>query len=96
MKENQMKKIEKTESNLNQKPQILSPILTVEIPYERTKRSFLLKEKSYQVLVQYASYLSQHHGTKIDEDKVVESLIETLKKDKGFLSFEKKENPPDD
>lgn len=96
MKESQMKKTQKSETILNQKQQILNPILAVEIPYERTKRTFLLKEKSYQVLVQYASYLSKHHGTKIEEDKVVESLIDTLKKDKGFLSFEKRETPPDD
>lgn len=64
-----------------------APRLTVELPVEAQKKSFSLKVPTLKILADYAAFLSAHHRQTIEEERVLESLVAELGKDKAFASW---------
>lgn len=67
------------------------PILAVELPVAHTRKNLSLKEPATQLLAAYAAFLSAHHGKEVEEDRVVEGLIESLRRDRLFATWMKEQ-----
>ena len=67
------------------------PLLAVELPVGHTRKNLSLKEPTAQLLAAYATFLSAHHGKAVDEDRVVEGLIESLRRDRLFTTWMKEQ-----
>lgn len=63
------------------------PRIAVDLPVEMHKKSFTLKSHTVALLAEYAAFLSEHHGTKVDEDRVVEGALAELESDRAFARW---------
>ena len=70
-----------------QKTEPATPRLQVDLPIVSQRKSFALKEPTIQLLTDYATFLSAHHGQKIEDDLVLEGLITGLSKDRLFQAW---------
>jgi hypothetical protein len=63
------------------------PCVEVDVPITTVRKSFSVKEPLAKVLTEYAAFLSEHHGKAIDEDRVIDGLIDGLRRDPLFAAW---------
>lgn len=66
------------------------PRIAVELPVTLHKKTFALKETSLRLLTIYADFLSEHHGQKVEEERILDSLIQRLAGDRAFGIWQRK------
>lgn len=66
------------------------PRIAVELPVTLQKKTFALKETSLRILATYAEFLSEHHGQKVEEERIIDSLIQRLSGDRAFGIWQRK------
>ena len=66
------------------------PRIAVELPVTLHKKTFALKETSLRLLATYAEFLSEHHGQRVEEERIIDSLIQRLSGDRAFGIWQRK------
>ena len=66
------------------------PRVAVELPVTLHKKTFALKETSLRLLTTYADFLSEHHGQRVEEERIIDSLIQRLAGDRAFGIWQRK------
>lgn len=79
----------KTGAHSKQSSRLYRPLLSIEPVVKTVSRKFEIKEPAAHLIAQYAQYLSEHGGSVVKEDAVVEHLAFLIGKDKGFQEWSK-------